>query len=712
MKCRIHSGLGLIAVCLAALMPLLGGCDQSAQSAPVTDLNTNEVVTAAATPSDTTPPSSDATEQTDTADQQLENAPGTVISTPTGTTPSSYNPQLSEVVKLVQAGVGDNIVMSFVTNSPNAFQLSSDDVLYLNDLGVPQTVINAMLQRDRSLNPAMAQTQTQAPPPDQTGYVDVAPAPLPQTADQNAQAATDTTATADIATPPLNPPEDAVDDAEQAPNGSYSYFYDSLSPYGNWINIAGYGPCWQPTTVALNPGWQPYCNAGHWVYTDCGWCWVSDYSWGWAPFHYGRWFHSVRFGWCWAPDTVWGPAWVSWRFNDGFCGWAPLPPAACYRPGFGFTYLGRSVGFNFTFGLGAGSFVFVPIDRFHDRVLSHSRVGHREVDRIFRSTTLNNQLIHGPNNTLINRGVPVERVAAASHTEIRAVHIRADVGTPGTAQLGRDGRSLSIYRPALPVPRPTVKQTLAGEGVQRDANFSLQSRVDQARARPVVTGETPSQPERRPVISNPETVPSRTVTHGATPNNNVPSQPGRSSTPNRVGTAGQWPSYQPNQTFQSQPKAPAGNNRQVVTPQQSAPRYSAPQQWQQRPQAQEPNVSVSRQEQIQRNKVRQQQPQQEQVRQRQFQQQQIDQGRQQQFQQEQNRQEQFRQNQNQFRQEQPRQEVAPRNYEAPRTYDAPRSSESRSAPPAQSAPSSQNNSSGNNNGNGNGGGGGGGGRGR
>src|SRR5579862_3307315 len=141
MKCRIHSGLGLIAVCLAALMPLLGGCDQSAQSAPVTDLNTNEVVTAAATPSDTTPPSSDATEQTDTADQQLENAPGTVISTPTGTTPSSYNTQLSEVDKLVQAGVGDNIVMSFVTNSPNAFQLSSDDVLYLNDLGVPQTVI-------------------------------------------------------------------------------------------------------------------------------------------------------------------------------------------------------------------------------------------------------------------------------------------------------------------------------------------------------------------------------------------------------------------------------------------------------------------------------------------------------------------------------------------------------------------------------------------
>lgn len=671
MKCRAHSGSGLqrfsialvAAMGLAALLPFVGGCGQSAKSAPVTaDVNTNQAVAPTTTPADGTP-SPDETVPTDTADQQLENAPGTVISTPTGTTPSSYNPQIGEVVKLAQAGVGDSILMAYVTNSPTAFQLSSDDVVYLNDLGVPQTVINAMLQRDQSLNATVAQAPAQTA--DQSGYVNVTPAPLPQSTDQNAQEVPDTTAPMEAATPPLNPPADAVDDAEQAPNGSYSYFYDSLSPYGNWINVNGYGPCWQPTTLALNPGWQPYCDGGHWVYTDCGWCWVSDYSWGWAPFHYGRWFHSTRFGWCWAPDTVWGPAWVSWRYNGNYCGWAPLPPAACYRPGFGFTFLGQSVGFNFTFGLSANSFVFVPLNHFHDRALSRSRVAHREVDTIFRSTTLNNQMIRGPNNTLINRGVPVERVAAASGTEIRAVHIRTDVTAPGTAQVGRDGRSLSIYRPALPTARPAAKQRLAGEGVQRDANFSLQARIDEAKARPVVTRETPS--ESRPVNSNPTMTPSRTFTREANPQNNVPSQPGWSSTPNRVGTAGQWPNYQRN--------TPAENNRQLVMPQQSAPRYQAPQQWQQRPAVQQPNYSAPRQEQF-----RQQQFPQEQVRQKQFQ------------------------------QEQPRQEIAPRN------YDAPRTSESRSAAPAQSAPShqesSQNNNSGNNNGNGNGGGGGGGGGGR
>jgi hypothetical protein len=707
-----------LALVLAAVIPFVGGCDQSAKSAPVTDLNTNDTVATVATPSDTNSPSADATEQPDTADQQLEDAPGTIISTPATATAPSNNPQVGEVVKLAQAGVGDSILMAYVTNSPSAFKLSSDDIVYLNDLGVPQTVINAMLQRDQYFNASVAQVPAQNPATDQSGYVNVTPAPLP--ADQNTQAVADATAPGDIATPPLNPPDDVVDDAEQAPNGSYSYFYDSLSPYGNWINIGSYGPCWRPTTLAMNPGWQPYCDGGHWVYTDCGWCRVSDYSWGWAPFHYGRWFHSVRWGWCWAPDTVWGPAWVSWRYNGGYCGWAALPPAACYRPGFGFTYLGRSVGFNFTFGLSASSFVFVPLDHFHDRVLSHSRMAHREVDKIFRSTTLNNQLIRGPNNTLINRGVPIQQVAAASHTEIRAVHIRTDVETPAAPKLGRDGRSLSIYRPSLPAPRPMAKQTLAGEGVQRDANFSLQAHVDQAKARQV-TREIPSTPERQPVISSPQTIPSRTVTRGtALENNNAP-QPVYRSTPNRAQGEVQWPNYQHNQPAQSRPTVPADNNRQVVTPQQTAPRYSAPQQWQQRAPAQEPAVTAPHQNQFQEDQqeqVRQKQFQQEQARQEQVRQQQLqqNQARQEQVRQEQVRQQQFqqqeqvRQNQSrqeQFRQEQPRQEAAPRSYEQPHSYES-----HSPPPPAQSAPSRQDSSSGNNNNNGNGNSSGGGGRGR
>ena len=52
-------------------------------------------------------------------------------------------------------------------------------------------------------------------------------------------------------------------------------------------------------------------NDGHWVYTDDGWYWDSNYEWGWAAFHYGRWNHVDNYNWVWSPDTVWAmPSWV------------------------------------------------------------------------------------------------------------------------------------------------------------------------------------------------------------------------------------------------------------------------------------------------------------------------------------------------------------------------------------------------------------------
>ena len=135
-----------------------------------------------------------------------------------------------------------------------------------------------------------------------------------------------------------------------------NYFYDTLAPYGSWVNVDGYGRCWRPSVMVYNPGWQPYCDHGHWVYTDCGWYWYSDYSWGWAPFHYGRWFQHPHWGWCWTPDTVWGPSWVTWRYSNGYCGWAPLPPFAVYQAGVGFFYRGTAVSLGFDWGLGMGLF--------------------------------------------------------------------------------------------------------------------------------------------------------------------------------------------------------------------------------------------------------------------------------------------------------------------------------------------------------------------
>ncbi len=105
---------------------------------------------------------------------------------------------------------------------------------------------------------------------------------------------------------------------------SLETFYDELSLYGVWINDPQYGYVWRPDVDQEE--FRPYYSNGHWEMTRYGNTWVSDYDWGWAPFHYGRWHHSSRRGWLWVPDTQWGPAWVSWRSGGGYYGWAPLGP--------------------------------------------------------------------------------------------------------------------------------------------------------------------------------------------------------------------------------------------------------------------------------------------------------------------------------------------------------------------------------------------------
>jgi hypothetical protein len=104
---------------------------------------------------------------------------------------------------------------------------------------------------------------------------------------------------------------------------SYQSFYDQLSPYGNWISYPGYGYVWMPNA---GPDFRPYASNGNWIYTNAGWTWASNYNWGWAPFHYGRWFYENGYGWMWVPGNEWAPAWVSWRTGGDYYGWAPLGP--------------------------------------------------------------------------------------------------------------------------------------------------------------------------------------------------------------------------------------------------------------------------------------------------------------------------------------------------------------------------------------------------
>ncbi len=110
------------------------------------------------------------------------------------------------------------------------------------------------------------------------------------------------------------------------------YFYTNLTPYGTWIEIDYGVVAWRPTIIKRN--WAPY-KIGRWIWTDYGWYWDSYEPFGHIVFHYGRWYYDDYYGWIWIPDDEWAPAWVEWRYDDDYIGWAPLHPYAVFSINFG-----------------------------------------------------------------------------------------------------------------------------------------------------------------------------------------------------------------------------------------------------------------------------------------------------------------------------------------------------------------------------------------
>jgi hypothetical protein len=213
---------------------------------------------------------------------------------------------------------------------------------------------------------------------------------------------------------------------------SFRLFYDELSPYGMWVDYPNYGYVWMPNE---GPGFSPYATAGHWVFTDDGWTWVSDYPWGWAPFHYGRWDYDNVYGWFWVPDDEWGPAWVSWRRSPGYFGWAPLRPGISVSIAFGRQYHERNE-----------RWIFV-----RDRDITRSDLSRHYVNRsrnvtiINKSTVIVNTRKDNQRNATYITGPDRDDVQKVTHTTVRPVAIR-ESGQPG--QHLSNGE-LQIYRPQV-----------------------------------------------------------------------------------------------------------------------------------------------------------------------------------------------------------------------------------------------------------------------
>ncbi|HEV3189361.1 MAG TPA: DUF6600 domain-containing protein [Polyangiaceae bacterium] len=171
-----------------------------------------------------------------------------------------------------------------------------------------------------------------APPP--TGFPSAVPPPAPYGAE------VDVASSEPGPAQPASGQEVVVGDANDgdvysdADPSALTDFRGTLEPYGTWTDDATYGTVWAPAPSVVGPNFTPYVTAGHWVYDD-DYVWVSDYDWGWAPFHYGRWVYN-GIGWVWIPGRTYAGAWVSWRYGYGdwgYVGWAPLAPSWCWHRG-------------------------------------------------------------------------------------------------------------------------------------------------------------------------------------------------------------------------------------------------------------------------------------------------------------------------------------------------------------------------------------------
>ena len=244
-----------------------------------------------------------------------------------------------------------------------SYDLSTDQMIYLKNQGVSQNVITALLQAGPAsapAAPASTSSSSSLPPPPSSS----APAP-----DSGGGQSSASAAPASSAEPMIN----------------FDYFQGQLSPYGSWVDVPGYGQCWQPS---VSSGWRPYYDAGHWVYSDAGLYWQSDNPWGALVFHYGSWTYAGAYGWVWVPGYEYAPSWVFWRHADGYLGWAPLPPGAVFIDG-GWTWGGRRFGADYDFGYGASFYVFVGYDHFWEHDYHRFILRGDEYRRIYGRSEIN-----------------------------------------------------------------------------------------------------------------------------------------------------------------------------------------------------------------------------------------------------------------------------------------------------------------------------------
>jgi hypothetical protein len=124
---------------------------------------------------------------------------------------------------MYRGGINKDVIISYINNTSLPYHIGADGIIYLQTLGIPQEITQAMIQRDGQLQRQQATQQYRQQP-----------MPAPSSGTNGAIAAQ---VPGQVVTPSTPPPEITVIGSDDG--YSYPYYYDG--DYGPPVVVGGWG---------------------------------------------------------------------------------------------------------------------------------------------------------------------------------------------------------------------------------------------------------------------------------------------------------------------------------------------------------------------------------------------------------------------------------------------------------------------------------------
>jgi len=135
---------------------------------------------------------------------------------------------VTQIIQLSKAKVGDDTIINFIRNSGSSYGLDADQLIYLKQQGVSDTIINTMMNQPR---------------PSQTTEATLAPATATSTATATVNVTTQPVVTS-VQVDPIYVPSSSVYVIPDTQ--TYNYYAYSYRPYSPYVYSGYYYPAYRP----------------------------------------------------------------------------------------------------------------------------------------------------------------------------------------------------------------------------------------------------------------------------------------------------------------------------------------------------------------------------------------------------------------------------------------------------------------------------------